>query len=73
MEQYSPYQNRDKGMIKILKGKSNCRKIRMRVPKCIWDFGIVWEVVIYSYTLGEDGKTPMEVLTLDTIDISERT
>ena len=70
-EPYPPWQNRVEGMIKILKRKAKCRRIRMRVPKDVWDFGLVWEADIYSCTSVKDGRNPMERLTEDTINISE--
>ena len=58
-------------MIKIIKDKAKHIRIRRRVPKLIWGFGLVWEAEIYLRTAGKDGRTPMEILTGDTIDISE--
>ena len=60
-------------MIKILKNKANSRRLRRRAPKLIWYFGLVWEAEIYSCTYEKYGRTPMEILTGDTIDISEWT
>ena len=57
----------------ILKDKANHRRIRRRVPKRIWDFGLVWEAEIYSRTAGKYGQTPMEKLAGDTLNISECT
>ena len=36
-------------------------------------FGLVWEAQIYSLTAVKDGRTPMEILIRDTINISEWT
>ena len=72
-EPYSHGQNISEGMIKILKDKSKCRRIRWRVPKHIWYFGLVWEAEIDSRTAVKYGRTPMEILAGDTIDISEWT
>ena len=58
-------------MIKILKDQAKRRRIWRRVPKRIWDFGLIWEAETYSRTVGKDGQTPMERLTGDTIGISE--
>ena len=56
-------------MIKILKSKAECRIIIRRVPKRVWDFGIVFEAEIYSSTTVNYVQTPMEIFTGDTIDI----
>ena len=47
---YSPWQNRSRGMIKILKDKAKYRIMRRRVTKRVRDFGLVWEAEIYSRT-----------------------
>ena len=60
-------------MIKVLKDKDDRRRIRRMVTKFIWDFGLFWETEIYSRTAVKYGQTPMEILTGDTIDISEWT
>ena len=57
-------------MIEILKIKANRGRIQRRVPKRVWDFGIVLEAETSSRMDGKDGQTPMERLTGDTIDIS---
>ena len=54
-EPYSRCRNRFKGMIKIFKGKAKRRRIRRRVPKRIWGFGLVWEAEIYSLMAGKYG------------------
>ena len=60
-------------MIKIVKSKSERRIIWRRVPKIIWYFSLVLEAEIYSRTAVKCGQNPMEILTGDTIDISEWT
>ena len=60
-------------MIKILKDKSKRRRIQRKVPKLIWDFGLVLEAEIYSCTAGNYGQTPMQIFTGDIIKISQRT
>ena len=60
-------------MVKIIQDKAKRRRMRRRVTKRIWDFGLVWEAKIYSGTTGQDGQTPMEIFTGDTMDISEWT
>ena len=70
-EAYSPWQNQAENTIGIIKSKAKRRRIRRRVPKRCWDFGLVWETEIYSRTAGKDGRTAMERITGDTPDISE--
>ena len=71
IEPYSPWQNQAENTIGIIKAKARRRRIRRRVPKRCWDFGIVWEAEIYCRTAGKDGRTAMERITGDTPDISE--
>ena len=70
-EPYSPWQNKAKGNIKIVKDKAKRRRIRRQIPKRVWDFGMVWEAEIYTRTAGKDGRTALERITGDTPDISE--
>ena len=71
IEPYSPWQNQDENTSGIIKAKAKRRKIRRRVPKRCWDFGIVQEAEIYCRTAGKDGRTAMERSSEDTPDISE--
>ena len=71
VEPYSPWQNKAEICIKIIQGKSNRRRFQRNIHKRIWDFGMVWEVEIYSYITGKYGRLSLELLTGDTIDISE--
>ena len=51
-------------------GKSECR--RKRVPKCLWDFGLVVESEILTQMVrGQDLCTGYEEVTVQTDDISE--
>ena len=46
--------------------------IKPRAPKCVWDFGMVYESEILSrISRGHDSRTGMETTTGDTVDISE--
>jgi len=72
-EPNSPWQNHCENMIGVLPKKIKARRARRRIPKCVWDFHVVWEAQIYSRTVHKDHSTPLEVLTGDTIDISEWT
>jgi len=69
----SPWQNRRENMIGVLPKKIKARRTRRRIPKCVWYFHIEWEAQIYSRIVHKDHSTPLEVLTGDTIDISEWT
>ena len=61
---HSPWQN---------KYENRARRVRRRIPKCVWDFHMIWEALIYTRTVHKDHSTPMEVLTGDTVGISEWT
>jgi len=60
-------------MIGVLIKKVRAKRARRRFPKCVWDFHITWEAQIYTRTVHKGNSTPLEVLTGDTIDISEWT
>ena len=46
--------------------------IKRRDPKRLWDLGMVYESEIMSIlSRGHDGRTGMEIITGDTVDISE--
>ena len=48
--------------------------IKRIAPKHVWDFGMVYKYEILSRTSrGHDGRTGMERITGDTVDISEWT
>ena len=70
-EPHSPWQNKCENTIGVLSKKLKARRARRRIPKCVWDFHIVWEAQIYSRTVHKEHNTPLEALTGDTIDISE--
>ena len=71
-EPYSPWQNRAEDLVKIVKSKWKRRAIKKRIPRKFWDFGLlIWEAEIYSRTVDQTGRTPLEQITGDTIDISE--
>jgi len=72
-EPNSPWQNRCENTIGVLSKKVKARRARRRIPKCVWDFHLVWEAQIYSRTVHKNHCTPLEALTGDTIDISEWT
>ena len=40
-EPYSPWQNKAESIIKIIKGKSKRRIFQRKIPKRVWDFGMV--------------------------------
>ena len=68
-EPYSPLQNKAEIFIKIIKVKANRRRFQRNIHKRVWDFGMVWEVDIYSRTAGKDGRPALELLTGDMINI----
>ena len=41
IEPYSPWQNQAENTLGIIKAKCKRRRIRRRIPKRCWDFGIV--------------------------------
>ena len=70
-ESYSPRQNKYESDIKIIKVKAKRRRFQRNKPKRVWDFVMVWEAEINSCTSGKYGRTYLERLTWDTINISE--
>jgi len=70
-EPHSPWQNKCENTIGVLSKKVKARRARRRIPKCVWDFHIVWEAQIYSRTVHRNHNTSLEALTGDTVDISE--
>jgi hypothetical protein len=71
-EPYSQWQNRAEEGIHDIKKKWSRRMIRNGVPRKLWDYGIVYECKIMSWTAkGKDGRTDLEGLTGNTTDISE--
>ena len=68
-EPYSPLQSKAEIFIKIIKVKANRRRFQRNIHKRVWDFGMVWEVDIYSRTAGKDGRPALELLTGDMINI----
>ena len=64
--------NRAEDAIRELKRRWKKRIIKRRVPKRVWDFGIVWEAEILSRMCrNNSGYTGIERITGDTTDISE--
>ena len=59
-----------KGRYKILKGRAKRRRIHRRAQERVLYIGLVLYSEIYSSTTVNDGQTPMERLTGDTIKIS---
>ena len=41
IELYSPWQNKFESVIKIIKGKAKRRRVQRKIPKRVWDFGMV--------------------------------
>ena len=72
-EPHSPWQNKCENTIGVLRKKVHARRARRRIPKCVWDFHIIWEAQIYTRTVHKGHSTQLEVITGDIIDISEWT
>ena len=71
-EPYSPWQNNAETAIRELKKRWKNRMSTKKIPKRLWDFGLVYESEIMSRTArGEDKRTGIERITGDTPDISE--
>jgi len=72
-EPHSPWQNKCENTIEVIMKKLRVRRARRRIPKCVWDFHMIWEAQIYTRTVHKGHCTPMEALIGDTIYISEWT
>ena len=71
-EPETPNQNRAEDSIRECKRRWKQRMIKRRVPKRVWDFGIVWECEILSRMCRHNNDfTGFERITGDTVDISE--
>ena len=75
-EPYQPNQNPAEGVIRELRRKWFRGMIRKKVPRRLWDYGIVATAAIMrltaSYAGKLQGRTPIEFVTGDTPDISDR-
>ena len=65
------WQNRCENIIGVISKKLKARRARRMIPKCVWDYHIVWEAQIYTRTVHRNDHTPLEALTGDTTDVSE--
>ena len=74
-EPHRPQQNRAESVIREVKRRWFRQMTKRRVPKRLWDYGIVWTCEIMSLTANSsfalDGRTPIEQITGETPDISE--
>ena len=74
-EPHRPQQNRAESVIREVKKRWFRQMTKRRVPKRLWDYGIVWVCEIMSLTANSafalEGRTPMEQVTGETPDISE--
>jgi hypothetical protein len=70
-----PQQNRAESVIREVKRRWFRLMVKQKVPKRLWDYGIVWVCEVMSLTANSsfslDGRTPMEKVTGETPDISE--
>ena len=73
-EPYCQWQNRAEDSIWELKRIWKRCMIKRRYPKRVWYFGVVYESnILYIISRGHDGRTGMDIITGDTVDISEWT
>ena len=74
-EPHRPQQNRAESVIREVKRRWYRQMTKKKVPKRLWDYGIVWVCEIMSITSNSsfalDGRTPLEEITGETPDISE--
>jgi len=74
-EPHRPQQNRAESVIREVKKRWFRQMNKRKVPKRLWDYGIVWVCEIMSMTANStfslDGRTPIEEITGETPDISE--
>ena len=71
-EPYSPWQNDAERKIGEVKKRWRHHMITKKVPRRLWDYGLVYEGEIMSrMARGPSGRTGIEEVTGDTPDISE--
>jgi len=70
-EPYTPRQNRAELGIRELKKKWRLKMQQQGVPKRLWDYRLVWASEIMNRMARGDGRTPYEIITGNTPDISE--
>ena len=76
-EPYRPNQNPAESTIRELKKRWYRIMLKKKVPKRLWDYGLVWICETGNLTVSSSryahGRTPLELVTGDTPDISEYT
>ena len=72
-EPYTPSQNKTELEIKALKNHYRRIMHNQAVPEALWDFGLKHTARIRSHVARDslNGRTPLEILTGNTLDISE--
>ena len=71
-EPYSPWQNRAENMIREVRKDWRRARIKRNVPRGLWDYGMSHSCKLRQLTAyGPEWRTPYEVITGDTPDISE--
>jgi hypothetical protein len=74
-EPHRPQQNQAESVIWEVKRRWFRQMTKKRVPKRLWDYGIVWICEVMSLTansnFASEGRTPLEQITGETPDISE--
>jgi hypothetical protein len=75
IEPHKPQQNRAETVIREVKKRWFRQMVKRKVPKRLWDYGIVWACEIMTLTSNSsfflDERTPMEQMTGETPNISE--
>jgi hypothetical protein len=75
IEPNRPQQNQAETVICEVKKRWFRQMVKRKVPKPLWDYGIVWACEVMSSTSNSsfflDGRTPMEQVTGETPGISE--
>ena len=76
-EPYRAHQNPAESTIRELKMRSYQVMFRKRVPKRLWDYGLIWICETMNISVSSSryakGRTPIEAITGETPDISEYT
>jgi len=71
-EPYTPRQNRAELAIQEIKKRWRTKMTQRKVPKRLWDYGLVWVSEIANRTArGPEARTPYEAITGNTPDISK--
>ena len=76
-EPYRPYQTPAESAVREIKKRWYRIMMKKDIPKRLWDFGLVWICETGNLTVSSsryaNGRTPLEIVTGETPDISEYT